>query len=60
MYTKIIYDEYTTDIAKEYIEKVKIHSCIDKATGFKPRNIGYVDLRRPMIQRRRISYEVVL
>ena len=45
----IQYDEYTKRDAKKYITDKILYSKTDKLQGFKPKDLGYVDLRNPMM-----------
>ena len=46
---EIQYDEYTKGDAKKYITDKILYSKSDKLLGFKPKDLGYIDLRNPML-----------
>lgn len=46
---EIQYDEYTERKAKKYITDKILYSKSDKLHNFKPKDLGCVDLRNPMM-----------
>ena len=46
---EIQYDEYTKGKASKYISDRIIYAKSNKLRGFKPKDLGYTDLRNPML-----------